>query len=143
MKLSLSHVFKAPPERVFAALIDPVILQECLSGCEQMILSGPDSYDVQLKLGLAGLKGSYKGKVVLTDKHPPSSLTLAIEGKGLTGFVRGAAHLVLKAEGAGTKLQAEGDASVGGLIAAVGSRLIEAGARKVAVDFFVKLDSKL
>lgn len=142
MKLALSHSFKASPERIYAALIDPAVLQACLAGCEKMQLTGPDAYDVELSLGLAGLKGRYTGKVRLSEKNPPGSLTLEMEGKGLPGFVRGAARLTLTAAGSGTTLQAEGDVSVGGVIAAVGSRLIEAAAKKIAGDFFAKLDAR-
>ncbi len=142
MKLSLSHRFKAAPGRIYAALIDPAVLQACLSGCEKMQLTGPDAYDVELSLGLAGLKGRYTGRVRLTEKDPPASLTLEMEGKGLPGFVRGAARLTLTAAEGGTTLQAEGEMSVGGVIAAVGSRLIEAAARKMAADFFAKLDAR-
>jgi carbon monoxide dehydrogenase subunit G len=37
----------------------------------------------------------------------------------------------------------DADVQVGGLIAAVGSRLIEATARKLAGDFFAALDARL
>jgi len=44
----------------------------------------------------------------------------------------------LQEEGPGTKLSSTAEVQVGGLIAAVGSRLIEAAAKKLADEFFKK-----
>jgi carbon monoxide dehydrogenase subunit G len=68
---------------------------------------------------------------------------LIIEGKGAPGFVKGSAKIRLTEKGTGTELHCEADAQVGGLIAAVGSRLIEAAARKMMDDFFRKFGEQL
>lgn len=143
MKLAIAHTFAAAPARVFAALIDPAVLQRCIDGCEKMVRTGEDAYDVHLKLGLAGFKGSYVGKVRITAKQAPESLTLAIEGKGGPGFVKATATLRLAAAGERTELSGESDATVGGVIAAVGSRLIEAAAKRMQADFFARLDAEI
>ena len=101
-----------------------------------MVKTGEDTYDAHLKIGLAGLKGSYVGKVQLKDKKPPESYTLLLEGKGAPGFVKGSARVQLTEKGNQTELHCEADAQVGGLIAAIGSRLIEATARKMMDQFF-------
>ena len=59
-----------------------------------------------------------------------------LAGAGGPGFVKGTSKIELKAEGAGTRLDYGVDAQVGGLIAAVGSRVIEAAAKKLAAEFF-------
>ncbi len=138
MKLSASYSFPAAREKVFAALIDPSVIQRCIDGCEKMVKTGEDVYDAHLKIGVAGLKGSYVGKVQLKDKKPPESYTLIMEGKGAPGFVKGTAQIKLTGKGDQTDLHCDADAQVGGLIAAVGSRLIEAAAKKMMVEFFRK-----
>jgi carbon monoxide dehydrogenase subunit G len=145
MKLSLSSMVPAPRERVFAALVDPAILQRCIPGCESLKETAPDTYEATLKVGVAGLKGTYTGKASIRDAHPPESLTLAFEGKGGPGFVRGSAAIALTAEGDGsaTRVACDADVQVGGLIAAVGSRLVEAAAKKLAADFFQQLSQEL
>src|SRR6058998_1798750 len=124
MKLSGTYTLAAPRDKVFAAITDPAVLQRAIDGCEKMVKTGEDSYDAHLKLGVAGLKGSYVGKVQLKDKKPPESYTLVIEGKGGPGFVKGTAKITLSEKVGGTELRCDADAQVGGLIAAVGSRLI-------------------
>ena len=71
MKIQATYEYKAPPEKVFSALIDPAVLQKCIEGCEQMEKTGEDSYDAKLRIGVAGVKGNYNGKVRITEKKPP------------------------------------------------------------------------
>ena len=95
-----------------------------------------DQYNAHLKIGVASIKGSYVGKVRLSDLRPPHNFTLHLEGKGTPGFVKGTTRIELKEDGSGTKLSYTADVQVGGLIAAVGSRVIEATAKKLAAEFF-------
>jgi uncharacterized protein len=139
MRLTTSSFVPADRERVFAALIDPDILQRVIPGCESLTPTGPDAYAATLKIGVAGLKGSYGGTAAIVDKRPPDTLRLTFDGKGGPGFVRGSAAITLAAEGSGTRVTSEADVQVGGLIAAVGSRLVEATARKMSDDFFSRL----
>ena len=143
MKLTTSALIPAARDRVFAALMDPEILRRCIPGCETLTASGPDAYQATLKIGVAGLKGTYGGKAAIRDRQPPDSLTLSFDGKGGPGFVRGSAAIVLSDEGGGTRVTSQADVQVGGLIAAVGSRLVEAASRKLANDFFRQLSVEL
>lgn len=139
MKLPLATSIAADRARVFAALVDPQTLQRAIPGCESLTETAPGEYAATLKVGVAGLKGSYKGKTTVSHQQPPDSLFLSFEGRGAPGFVRGSAWLALAAEGDGTKITGEADVVVGGLIASVGSRLIEAAAKKLSDDFFRQL----
>jgi len=143
MKLSATYVFEALPEKVFAALIDPAILQKCIEGCEKMEKTGEDTYDANIKIGVAGIKGSYVGKIRIEEKKPPESITLQAEGKGGPGWVKGTARIQISPEGEGSELQCESEGQVGGLIAQVGSRLVEAVGKKMQDEFFRKLGKYL
>jgi uncharacterized protein len=143
MKLQISHSFAATPAQVFAAVVDPSVLQRCIDGCEKMEKTGEDSYTVHLKVGIAGMKGSYAGRVQIIEKRPPEALTLAIDGKGAPGFLKATARMTLAAAGDRTQLSGEAEATVGGLIAAIGSRLIEAAAKKMMGEFFAKLEAEI
>jgi carbon monoxide dehydrogenase subunit G len=143
MRLTLESTVEAERERVFAALLDPAVLQRCIPGCESLTETGPDAYAATLKVGVAGMKGTYTGKAAIANKQPPDSLTLSIDGKGGPGFVRGSAVLKLSADGGTTRVACDADVQVGGLIAAVGSRLVEAAARKMADEFFRQLAAEI
>jgi uncharacterized protein len=143
MKLAATYPFKASREKVFAALVDPPVLQKCIEGCEKMEKTGEDSYDANLKIGVAGIKGSYVGKVRIEEKKPPESFMILAEGKGGPGWVKGTARVQISPKGEGSELQCESEGQVGGLIAAVGSRLVEAAAKKMLEEFFRKLGQQI
>jgi len=143
VKIALTSVVPAERGRVFAALADPVILRRCIQGFDELVETGPDSYAATMRVGLPGLKGSYRGTATIREKQSPESLTLGFEGKGAPGFVRGLAAIHLMEGEAGTRLTCDADVHVGGLIAAVGSRLVEATAKKLADDFFSQLAREL
>ena len=136
MKLQGTHVIAALPPLVFDRLMDPSILQQSIPGCEKLEKTGDDEYVAHLKLGIGSIKGSYKGTVRLTDRQAPNKFTLHIAGAGGPGFVKGTSAMELKAEGRATRVKFSADVQVGGLIAAVGSRVIEAAAKKLAAEFF-------
>jgi carbon monoxide dehydrogenase subunit G len=143
MKLKLSSVVPADRDRVFAALTDPAVLRRAIPGCESLDPVGDDTYEATLKIGVAGLKGTYTGKAAIRNQRPPDALTLSFEGKGSPGFVRGSSNITLTAEADATRVSADADVQVGGVIAAVGSRLVEAAAKKLADDFFRQLGQQL
>ena len=138
MKFSTTHLIKAPRDKVYAAITDPAVLQRCIDGCERLERTGEDAYDAHLQLGLAGIKGTYGGKLQLKDKKLPESYTLVMEGKGAPGIVKSTARIRLIEKAQETELHCDADAQVGGPIAAIGSRLIEAAAKKMTEDFFKK-----
>jgi carbon monoxide dehydrogenase subunit G len=133
----------APVALVFERLNDPAVLQQCIPGCEKMEKTGEDRYNAHMKMGLAAIKGSFVGTVRVTDKQAPNRYTLNIEGRGAPGFVNGKAVIELSAAGERTNLRYSAEAQVGGLIAAVGSRLIEAAAKKMAEEFFARFARSL
>ena len=143
MTIQGTHDLARPPAQVFEALNDPAILQQTIPGCEKLEKTAADEYSAQLKIGIAAVKGSYAGKVRLSDQQPPNRFTLHLEGKGAQGFVKGTARVELKAKDQGTELGYTADVQVGGLIAAVGSRMIEAAAKKMAADFFQRFSTAL
>src|SRR5437899_341950 len=143
MKFTATYTLPAPRDRVFALLTDPTVLQRCIEGCEKMVRTGEDNYDAHLKIGIAGLKGNYVGKVQIKDKQLPESYTLLIEGKGGPGFLKSTARIHLIDKGSETELHCESEAQVGGMIAAVGSRLIEAVGKKMVDNFFKKFTDLL
>ena len=143
MTIQGTHNFPRPPAQVYEALNDPAILQQTIPGCEKLEATAPDEYSAQLKIGLAAVKGSYAGKVRLSDQEPPNRFTLHLEGKGNPGFVQGTARVELKEKNQTTELHYTADVKVGGLIAAVGSRMVEAAAKKMATDFFQKFSTAL
>ena len=143
MTIQGTHDLARPPAQVYEALNDPAVLQQTIPGCEKLEKTAADEYNAQLKIGIATIKGNYAGKVRLSDQQPPNRFTLHLEGRGAQGFVQGAARVELQEKNQTTELRYTAEVQVGGLIAAVGSRMIEAAAKKMAADFFQRFSAAL
>jgi carbon monoxide dehydrogenase subunit G len=143
MRLSGTYRIPAARERVFAALTDPEILQRCIEGCEQLTLVDEHTYDARIRLGVGALKGTYVGRAQLRDLQPPESFALVVEGKGGGGFVSGDARMTLIHADGETDVLCEAQGHVGGVIAAVGSRLVEAAGKQMMNRFFRTLSSEV
>jgi uncharacterized protein len=143
MDISGSFTFNAPPDRVWALLMDPAVLASCIPGCDRFEPDGVDRYNVTLTVGLAAITGTYNGTVVLTDMVPQTSYGLVVEGQGRPGFVKGTSAIVLRAEGAATVVDVTAMVQTGGTIARLGQRLIGGVAKMMLDRFFECLKSKL
>jgi carbon monoxide dehydrogenase subunit G len=138
VKFNATYSVPAQREKVFALLTDPAVLQRCIAGCEKMERTAQDHYNAHLKIGVAGLKGSYVGQVQLQDKRAPESYKLLMDGKGGPGFVKGSGHIQLTDKGPQTDIRCDAEVQVSGMIAVIGSRLVEAMGKKTMDDFFKK-----
>ena len=140
MKISGTYTLPLPQERAYSVMQDPEVLARAIPGCENLEKIGPDEYRMKMKMALASLSGAFEGKVRITEQTPPNSFRLVVEGTGRIGFVKGDGLLKLTpADGGGTEVAYEGDAQVGGTIAAVGQRLIDGTAKTMIKKFFDKL----
>jgi uncharacterized protein len=142
MKIEGSHKIDAPRDRIFAALVDPSVLQKCIPGCEQMEKTGENQYKARLTAGVGPVKGVFTATVALEDIVAPEHYKLVVEGKGQPGFVKGSGELSLKDADGTTEIQYTGDVNIGGLIASVGQRMIQATANMLAGRFFKSLESE-
>ena len=143
MKIEGAADIPAPRDRVWAAFLDPEILAQALPGCEKLEAIGPNEYKATMKIGVAAIKGTFEGKVKLSDLEPPNRYRMAVEGSGGPGFVRGAAGMQLSDVDGGTRVSYDADVQVGGLIASVGQRML-GGVTKMMLDqFFTKMTELL
>ena len=142
LKIEGSYKIDAPRERIFAALVNPDVLQKCIPGCEQMEKTGDNQYKAKLTAGVGPVKGVFTATVSLQDITAPEHYKLVVEGKGQPGFVKGTGELNLKDEGGATEIQYTGDVNVGGLIASVGQRMIQSTANLLAGRFFKSLEAE-
>lgn len=143
MKLEGTYTFQAPVERVWDLLTNPRNLEKALPGCEKLEEMEPGKFDVFLKIGIAAVKGSYKGKFEISDPEPPHRTRLIGEGKGLLGFVKGEARIELSPQNQGTVISYRGEVQVGGLLAGIGQRMIGGVAKMLLEQFFKNMGNIL
>jgi len=143
MRIEGSYDLRAPRDRVWQALLDPDQLSKAMPGCEKLEAVGPDEYTATLKVGVAAVKGTFQGKVRLSDKEPPARYRMAVEGSGGPGFVRGEASMELSEIEGGTRIAYTAEVQVGGLIAGVGQRMLGGVARMLVDQFFSKMAEQI
>lgn len=142
MELNDARVIKADPQTVWAAILNPDVLKECISGCESISGSPEEGFEAVVVQKVGPVKARFTGLVQLSDIVEGKSLTISGEGKGgPAGFAKGGADVQLAPEDGGTRLSYAVKASVGGKLAQLGSRLIDGFARKMADDFFERLQT--
>lgn len=139
MKISGTAQVPYPPERTYELMQDPTVLARAIPGCENLEKTGEGEYKMKMKMILASFSGAFEGKVRLVDPIPPTSFRMIVEGSGKIGFMKGEGVLTLTAKDEGTEVAYDGDAQVGGTMAAVGQRLIDTTARMLIKRFFEKL----
>ncbi|HET9853664.1 MAG TPA: carbon monoxide dehydrogenase subunit G [Methylomirabilota bacterium] len=143
MKIEGSADIPAPRDKVWAAFLDPGVLAKALPGCEKLEAVGPNEYKATMKVGVAAIKGTFEGKVKLSDLEPPNRYRMAVEGSGGPGFIRGDAGMQMTDVDGGTKVSYDADVQVGGLIASVGQRML-GGVTKMMLDqFFTRMTELL
>lgn len=143
MKIQGQVLLPGGREQVWELLTNPAKLSRCLPGCERLEATGPDRYKVAVKFALAAIGGNYSGAVELRDKKEPESLHMILEGKGTPGFMKGEGRIQLAEKHGQTQVRYEGQALVGGMIAAVGQRMIEAAAKRIIQQFFESAAAQL
>lgn len=142
MKMNDERVIAADQAVVWAALLDPEVLKACVPGCQEMTGSAEDGFEATVVQKVGPVKATFKGAVTLSEMDEPNALKLTGEGKGgAAGFAKGSSHVTLSPAEGGTKIVYEVDASVGGKLAQLGSRIIDSFAKKMADQFFERFQS--
>jgi carbon monoxide dehydrogenase subunit G len=144
MEMTGEQLIPASQAATWTALNDPEVLKACIPGCESIEKSGDNEYTVQMTARVGPVSAKFKGKMALSNIQPPNSYAIAFEGQGgVAGFAKGGAEVSLKAEGSATRLSYKAKANVGGKLAQIGSRLVDAAAAKVAGEFFAAFNERV
>ena len=144
MEMSGEQIIPATQAQTWAALNDPEILKACVPGCESIEKTAENEYVVLMTARIGPVSAKFKGKLALSDLNPPDSYSIAFEGQGgVAGFGKGGAKVQLLPEAGNTKLSYQVKANVGGKLAQIGSRLVDAAAKKLAEEFFNAFNAKV
>ncbi|HEY1885897.1 MAG TPA: carbon monoxide dehydrogenase subunit G [Roseiarcus sp.] len=139
MAMTMTGEVTLPAERakVWALLNDPEVLKSAIPGCQSLEKTGENGFAAVVKTRIGPVSATFKGKVELSDIVPLEGYTIKGEGEGgIAGFAKGGAKVSLSDASGGTLLRYNVEATVGGKIAQLGSRLIDGVAKNLADKFF-------
>ena len=145
MELHGDRLIPASIATTWAALNDPETLKACVAGCESLEKVADDAFVATVAMKIGPVSARFKGNLKLTNVEPPTRYTINFDGQGgVAGFGRGSADVALAPiDAAATKLAYHARATVGGKMAQIGSRLIDATAAKITDDFFKAFEAQL
>lgn len=144
MEMTGERHIPAPRQKVWEALNDPAVLKSAIPGCESLEKISEHELKATAAVRIGPIAARFAGKVLLSDLDPPNSYTISGEGQGgVAGFAKGGAAVHLVEAGAETLLHYDVKAQVGGKIAQLGARLIDASAKQMADTFFDRFAASL
>ncbi|MCE8009175.1 carbon monoxide dehydrogenase subunit G [Aestuariivita sp.] len=145
MKMQDQREIKAAREVVFAAILDPEVLKDCIPGASEVTGSVSEGYNAVVTQKVGPVKATFKGQVQMSDIVENEAITITGEGKGgAAGFAKGGAVVTLEEIAPElTRLSYDVEAKVGGKLAQLGSRIIDGFAKKMADQFFSNLQDGL
>jgi uncharacterized protein len=138
MDLTGQYRIQAPRDVVWAALNDPEVLKRCIPGCKELEQRSPTDLAAKVALKIGPISATFTGAVTLENLDPPAGYTIVGQGQGgAAGFAKGRAAVVLTpVSETETDLAYTAKAEVGGKLATLGGRLIQATSKKLADEFF-------
>lgn len=139
MDMTGEYRIPASREAVWQALNDPEVLKLCIPGCEEIDKKSDTEFSAKVTAKVGPVKAKFAGNVTMSDLDPPNGYTISGQGTGgAAGFAKGGAKVDLAEAGGETVLSYTVNATVGGKLAQIGSRLIDSTAKKMASQFFAK-----
>lgn len=144
MKINGQQSVNAPRQVVWKRLIDPDSIAGCLPGVQKLDKVGDDEYAMSMNVGIGMVKGTYTGKVRLSNMNEPTDYQMYVEGSGRPGFIKGTGTVRLADGDDGTtKIDYEGDVEVGGPVGSVAQRMLGGVANRMVGQFFSCIEGQI
>ena len=132
MKLDGEYMFNGPREEVWKLVRYPDVLASALPGTQSLEKVSENEYEGDINIRIGPVVGVFSGRLVVSNEQPPESCTLAVEGQGKPGFIKGTGNVNLTDQGDSTPLMTyDGDLQIGGRLASVGQRMIDTASKSM------------
>jgi len=133
----------APPGQVFRFLTDPRKVLSAIPDIESIEVNDPTSFTLKARVGISFIRGSITMKFTLLDSREPSYAKLVGKGSGINSTVDMETSFTIEEKGDGSLVRWSVDVKLGGLLAGMGSHLIEPIASKYITQIITGIKEKL
>lgn len=142
MKIAGTYKFEASLETTWDALFNADVLARTLPGCDKLEKEG-DQFNGVIRVKMGPVQGKFQGKVNIEDVVEHDNYRMVIDGRGPAGFAKAKVSIRLVAEGAQTEMSYEADIQIGGKIASVGQRLLDASIKAITKQSLESLHTQI
>ncbi|HEY1421486.1 MAG TPA: SRPBCC family protein [Candidatus Dormibacteraeota bacterium] len=146
MQLENSFSVGAPPDRVFAYLLDVNKVVGCVPGAELSEVVDPSTFKGKVKVKVGPITVAYSGTARIANRNEENrTATLEAEGRETTGpgSARASAQMSVDADGAGSTVKIVTDYSVAGRVAQFGRGVMEDVSRRIVNDMAACIKANL
>lgn len=139
-----SFVVPVPKQKVYAFLTDPAKVTSIFPDVQDLKVIDQDNFTLKAKVGISLIRGMMDVKMTFVERTPPAFARMKARGNGLSSSVElDDTFTIEDAPGGGSTVKWSADAKIAGLIASVGSRLIDAAAQKYVAEIIESLKKTL
>jgi carbon monoxide dehydrogenase subunit G len=143
MKINGTYTFPANAETVWDLLLDPQVLLQVIPGLEAVDVKPDGEILATAMIGVGPVKGRFSGTLHLLDQKKPTHVRITGEGKGGPGFMKGTCILDATEQGDGTLVNYQAEIQIGGPLATVGQRLVDAATNSIMQQGFDRFNQVL
>jgi carbon monoxide dehydrogenase subunit G len=140
MKVNGVHLVPAARPQVWRLLLDPLFVREAIPGCQELIEVGDNTFDVVLRVGMGPVRSKFLGQVRIEELQPPEQYRLVTTAQGTAGWLAAVGEVRLLERDQCTEVRYQGSVQVTGMLASLGSWLVESAFRQALHHFFSTID---
>ena len=146
MQIENSFEVGAPPDRVYAFLLDVNRVVGCVPGAELSEVVDPTTFKGKVKIKVGPITVAYAGTARITDRDE-SARTATLEGEGREttgpGNARAKAAMRVEESGSGSKVTVSTDFTVAGRVAQFGRGVMEDVSKSLVAQMAACIKSQL
>jgi carbon monoxide dehydrogenase subunit G len=145
MELSGTVDIPAPRERVYAFVTDPRKVAQCGPGTEQIDVIDPTHFKITAKVGVGFISAKFVVNLEITEQHPPDMAVIKARGQAPGSAVDavGRMNLVDGPDPGSTTMVWAAELNMSGMLASVGSRMVDSTATKMIDQTFDCIRAKI
>jgi carbon monoxide dehydrogenase subunit G len=133
----------APRERVWEFLLDPRQITACAPDVQRVEIADPTHFKVVVRAGVGPIRSVFTMTVEFAELRLPEHASVIARGQAPGSAVEMRSAVDLDAAGERTTMRWSSDVTVSGMIAQVGSRLLQGTADKITQQVFACIKATL
>ena len=134
-----------PKQKVYEFVMDPAKITSIFPDVQDVKVIDENNFTLKAKVGISFIRGMMDVKMSIVERNPPSFAKMKAKGNGMSSSVELENTFTIEDAqgGSGALVKWAADAKISGLMASVGSRLIDAAAQKYVGEIIGSLKEKL